>query len=98
MARLPESTLKTIGLRAAQSVVGDGKVDEVEIASGPDSSDRPAHFFSFLIEPGRDQQRAALVHTRLVQKIRDELVRLGDGRYPIVRILSRDDWEKRERA
>ena len=80
MTRLLESNLRDIGLEAAQSVVGTGKVEQVEVVTGHDSSDRPAYFFSFLIDHDRDRKRAALVRTRLAQNIRDRLIARGDGR------------------
>jgi len=34
----------------------------------------------------------------LTQKLRDALLARHDPRYPIIRILSQQDWEKREGA
>lgn len=95
MTHVPDGNLEEIGREAARGV-GAGKVERVEVVTGPDSSDRPAYFFSFLIEPDRDRQRAALIRTRLAQKIRDELVTRGDDRYPFIRVLGREDWGKRQ--
>jgi hypothetical protein len=98
MTRIPESDLKEIGLEAAQSILGPGKVEAVEVVSGHDSSDEPAHFFSFLIEEDRDPKQAIRVWSSLAQKIRDTLIERGDEAYPYIHILSRRDWEGRERA
>ena len=95
MARVSEIHLKDIGLDAAREVVGDGMAEEVEVITGPDSANRPAYYFSFLIEQDRDRQRAALLRTRLAQKIRDKLVSRGDAHYPFIRVFGRADWGKR---
>jgi hypothetical protein len=31
-------------------------------------------------------------------KLRDALIDLGEEHYPVIRILSRDDWDRRARA
>jgi hypothetical protein len=98
MVHLPETELQTIGRDVARSIVGAGKVSQVEVVTMPDSSDQPAYYFSFLFDQDRDRQRAALVRTRLAQKLRDELIARGDARYPFVRILSRQDWGARAGA
>lgn len=98
MERISENGLKDIGLEAARSVLGADKVEKVEVVCGNDSSDEPAYYFSFLIDQARNLEQAGLVRTRLAQKIRDQLVRRGDDGYPYISILSRRDWERRERA
>ncbi len=84
--------LKKLGRDAAEHIAGTDAVGDVDVASGEDSSDRPVYYFSFLIDQDRARQRVGLVRTRLVQKLRDDLIALGDGHYPVVRILDRTDW------
>lgn len=98
MSEIAEADLVEIGHRAAQLVAGLGAVERVTVTTGQDSTDQPAYFFSFLIDRDRDRQGAGLGHIRLVQKLRDELMARDDGHYPIVQILNRADWEKREGA
>lgn len=98
MGQTSDAILAEIGLEAAQHVAGADTVERVEVVAGYDSAERPAYFFSFLIDDGGDRQRTGLIHIRLGQKLRDELIARGDEHYPIVRILSRDDWEKRTGA
>jgi len=92
------SDLEKLGLDAARQVAGADAVEQVEVVSGEDASDRPVYYFSFLIDEGRSRQRAGLVRTRLVQKLRDELITRGDGHFPVITILSRIDWDKRAGA
>jgi len=87
--------LQKLGRDAAQDVAGVDTVEEVEVVSGEDSTDRPVYKFYFLIEKAPAKQRAGLLRTRLVQRLRDELAARGDTHYPIIHILSRTDWEKR---
>ena len=94
MTEIAESKLKEIGREAARLVAGLGTVEEVAVTVGLDSTDRPAYFFSFLIDRDRDRQRAGLTRTRLAQKLRDELIARNDAHYSFVRILSRADWGK----
>jgi hypothetical protein len=93
-----DDELEKLGRVAAETVAGASSVQEVEVARGEDSLDRPVYYFTFLIELDRDRQRAGLVRTRIVQKLRDELVARGDGHYPIIRMLNRTDWDKRASA
>jgi hypothetical protein len=67
MTCVSERDLNDIGLRAARSV-GAGAVEAVEVASGLDSTDEPAHFCAFLIDQERDPERAGLVFTGLARK------------------------------
>jgi hypothetical protein len=93
-----ESKLEALGRAAAEQVAGDEAVAEVEVERGEDGSERPVVYFSFLIEQDRTQQRAGLIRTRLVQKLRDDMVAGGYGELPVVRVLSREDWNKRSNA
>jgi hypothetical protein len=93
-----EVELEELGRAAAEQVAGPDAVEQVEVRWGEDASDRPVYYFSFLIDQDRARQRAGLVRTRLLQKLRDDLVARGDGRYPVIRILSREDWDRRSDA
>jgi hypothetical protein len=90
--------LTALGRAAAEQVAGTGAVEQVEVARGEDSSERPVYYFSFLIDQHRARQRAGLIRTRLVQKLRDDLIQLDDGHLPVIRIFSREDWNKRINA
>lgn len=98
MAHLPDTELRRIGRKVAGHIMGPGKVKRVDVVTGQDSTDQPAHYFSFLLDQDRDRQVAALLRTRLAQKLRDELLAHDDPGYPFIRILSQQDWDKRERA
>jgi hypothetical protein len=98
MSRSTTAELEKIGRDAAQQVAGEGAVAQVEVVPGEDSDERPAYYFSFLIDQDRARQRPGLVFTRLIQKLRDELIARGDGHYPVIRILDRTDWDKRKGA
>jgi hypothetical protein len=92
-----QEQLSELGRQAA-GAVGLGRVSEVEVFTGRDSSDQPALVFSFLVDQDRDRARAALLRTRLSQRLRDELLKREDARYPIIHLFTERDWEKRERA
>ena len=98
MTHLPDTELKKLGRKAAGHIMGRGKVKRVDVVSGADSTDQPAHYFSFLLDQDRDRQVAALLRTRLAQKLRDELLAHDAPGYPYIRIRSEQDWDKRERA
>ncbi len=72
MREVPAILLEAIGLDAAHELIGEGQAQDNEVTTGPDSSDEPAYYFSFLIEQDHDPRRAAQLHTRLA-----ELVALG---------------------
>jgi hypothetical protein len=90
--------LERLGLEAARLVAGEDAVEQVEVVSGEDSSDRPVYYFSFLIDEQRTQQRPGLVRIRLLQRLLDELSARGDEHRPMVKMLNRTDWEHRQRA
>jgi len=90
--------LEKLGRDAAEHVAGVGAIEQVEVVAGEDSSDRPVYRFSFLIDQDRLRQRLGLLRTRLTQTLRDELIALDDAHYPIIHILDRTDWDKRNGA
>lgn len=90
--------LEKLGRDAAEYVAGVGVVEQVEVTRGEDTAERPVYFFSFLIDQGRARQRAGLLRLRLVQKLRDELISKNDSHFPVIQILSREDWAKRADA
>jgi hypothetical protein len=49
-----------------------------------------------LINPDRARQRPGLIRTRLIQKLLDDLSARGDEHLPVIQILNREDWTKRE--
>jgi hypothetical protein len=90
--------LEKIGRAAAAEVAGAENVEAVEAREGEDWTDKPAYYFSFLIEQDREHLRPGLLLGRVARKLRDELTAQGDYHYPFVQILNRSDWEKRRRA
>ncbi|MDO9713305.1 hypothetical protein [Paracraurococcus lichenis] len=98
MSESAEAELEAIGREAVRLVTGDDLAEHVRVLAGQDSSDRPALYFSFVIDRDNDRQRAGLLQTRLTQKLRDLLTDRRIGEYPIVKIVSRADWERREGA
>jgi hypothetical protein len=92
------SDLEELGRAAAETVAGAGAVEQVEVEDGADSSDRPVYYFSFLIDWDRSQKRPGLLYSRLVQRLRDDLVARGDDHLPLIRIFDRKDWYKRANA
>jgi hypothetical protein len=90
--------LEQIGRDAAAAVAGAENVEAVEAREIEDWTDKPAYFFSFLIEQDRDRLGPGVLRTRLAQRLRDELTARGDYRYPLVQIINRDDWGKYRRV
>lgn len=75
-----------------------GTVGGVEVTSGEDSSERPVYYFSFFIDQERARLRAGLVRARSIQKPCDDPLARGDGHYPILQILNKEDWAARANA
>lgn len=90
--------LEKLARDAAEQVAGAAAIEQVEVAAGEDSTDRPIYRFSFLVNHDRLQERIGMVVTRLHQRLRDELIELGDPHYPVIQIWDRRDWDKRKRA
>jgi hypothetical protein len=98
MAQLSETDLKALGRRAARQIWGPRKVKRVGVVTGPDSTNQPAHYFSFQVDQDGDHQAAALLRSKLARKLRDELLAHDDPGYPYIQILTEQDWAKLERA
>lgn len=89
------SELEVLALDVANGVAGHGAVDQVEVVQGEDSLDRPAYFFTFLLDERQSRMRVGLIRTRLIQRLRAELFARGDEHFPVIRLLDHADWEKR---
>ncbi len=90
--------LEKLGRAAAEQVAGHAAVKQVEVERGEDAYERPVYYFDFLIDQPLAREREGLIRTRLVQKLRDDLVKRGDGYLPVIQIFSREDWNKRKNA
>lgn len=90
--------LQKLGRDAAMHVADVGKVELVDVVPGDDYMDRPVYRFAFLIDESVDWKSSGLVRIHLDQKLRDELVALGDAHYPVIQILSRAELSQRTGA
>jgi len=90
--------LEKLARDAAEQVAGADAVEQVEVVAGDDYTDRPVYRFTFLINHDLLQERIGMVGTRLHQRLRDELIAMGDEHYPVVQILDRKDWDRRDGA
>ena len=93
MAHLSLASVQKIGFEAAREIIGEN-ITDVEADTGQDSSDQSAYFITFRLDRDHDRARVARLRTRITQKIRDKLLAEGDARYPIIRLLSDDEWKK----
>jgi hypothetical protein len=62
---------------------------------GVDAWYRPAYHFSFLIDQSRARERPGRIRIGIMQKLLDELEARGDEHQARLRILSREDWDRR---
>jgi hypothetical protein len=90
--------LEQIGREAAEYVAGAENVEQVEVVEKPDSTEKLAYYFTFLIEQDRDRLSPGHLNMQIARRLRDALTALGDYRYPFVRILNRRDWVNHGRA
>lgn len=97
MTKGANTDIESLGRVAAEEVAGKEAVEGVEVTSGYEF-DRPVYRFTFLIDQSRAKQRAGLVRTRLIQKLRDALDAREDERHPMIRILDRLDWDQHRSA
>ncbi len=98
MSATIDAELEQMGWAAAEHAAGSGAVERVEVRRGIDVWDRPAYHFSFLIDQSRARQDAGLVRIRIMQKLLDDLDKRGDDHRPVLRILNREDWDRRTDA
>jgi len=98
MTQITTSDLEKLGRDVACEVAGPEAFEHVAVESGGDFDNRPVYIFSFVIDQDRARDRAGRVRIGLGMKLRDALIDLGEEHYPVIRILSRDDWDRRARA
>lgn len=98
MIQMSEAELEKLAREAALDIAGPEAFEQVEIETVVDLDDRPAYYFTFLINQDRARQRPGMVRTRLSQRLRDELEARGDEHRPLLRMLDRSDWDKRGSA
>jgi hypothetical protein len=92
---IPNAELVRIGRAAAEEVAGPGAVEDVEVYAGVSSIDRPAYYFTFLLDQDRARQRPGVIIAELVHRITDELHERDDDSFPFIRLLDRTDWPRR---
>ena len=93
-----EIDLSELGRTAAARVYGPERVKNIKVKTGEDFTGRPTHFFSFLIDQDRSGTKVGMLHIRLIQELRDELMAHNDDHYPFTRVFDRADWDKVEGA
>ena len=98
MIAMNETDLEALGLAAAKQVVGDDAVKQVQVHDTEDTSGQPTYYFSFAIDQDRSRERLGLIIPRVMQNLLDELGARGDEHRALVRVLSPDDWQKRNIA
>lgn len=88
--------LEKLGRDAAEHVAALGAVEFVAAEPILDTLDEPAYRFSFMVDQNwKDwpQGRGGQILIRLGGKLRDELIMLGDERYPLIQLLSPSDLD-----
>lgn len=95
MEHLSNDQLEALGLAAARAVVGDG-VKQVVVRYGEDAMWRSIKVFRVLIEHYRDGQDIGMARIRLIQRLKDDLLAIGDDQHPAVQMLDPADWNRVE--
>jgi hypothetical protein len=90
--------LEKIGLEAARELGGEGAVQNVEVAPGLDSLDRPVYWFTYLLDEARLRLGLGRFYVRLIQALQEALIARGDEHFPMIRLLNSTDWEKHRNA
>jgi len=95
---MTQPDLEQMGLTAGRQVAGPAAIEQVAVESGVDAWDRPAYRFTYLFDSAQTEDRPGKVYIRIVQALQDELESRGDEHIPLIKLLDRTDWDKRDRA
>ncbi len=95
MSETVDKELVEFARTAAEEVAGSDAVEQVDMKRGVDFWGRPAYRFSFLIDESRARERPGRVRLSIIHKLVDALEARGDEHQPILRILNREDWDRR---
>ena len=97
MTDVPLKDVREMSLDAVQSIAGS-QAGDAEVAIGLDSSDELVYYITLQLEPRQQSSLSPADRIRIGHRIRDALIEAGDEHYPLLRFLSRDDWDARTRA
>lgn len=96
-ALAPLETIRDLTLDSAKVFAPDVLVQDAEVMETTGSDGEPALVLRLLIDHNRQDEAWTILRLRLTQRIRDELIRTGDNRYPFVMVLSKGEWAKRHK-
>lgn len=86
------AAIAELSRQAAEAVVGEGVIDQVEVRDSLTASDEPAYEVYYRIDMDRSPLGPGMTLIRLTQHLRDSLLERGDETRPIVRLLNENDW------
>jgi hypothetical protein len=95
MSETIDAELEKLARAADEDVTCSEVVEQVEMRRGIDALDRPAYRFSSLIDQSRARERPGRIRIGIMGRVLDALDARGDEHRPILRILSREEWDRR---
>lgn len=97
MEMVEAATVRDLVLDSVRSFAPQVRVTDADVAEGV-VSDGPASLVIRLkVDAHPHDSGWPQVRLRLSQRIRDELIRVGDDRYPVLLMFASGEWDKRDK-
>ena len=97
MTQLDDGALAELGRAAARRAVGPDKIETVAVSAHVNRDDELVYDFWYRWEQEPDWKQIGELILRLGLDVRDELVARGDYSFPLIHILTKEDWAKSKR-
>lgn len=90
-------TVRDLVLDSTKSFKEAVGIEDAEVVERVDADGSPTLLIRLRAEPHQTGRNWTETRFRISQRIRDELLQIGDFRYPIVAMYSEREWPDRDR-
>lgn len=97
MEMVEAATVRDLVLDSVKSFEPQVKVRDADIAEGVVSGGPASLVIRLRVDAHPHDSDWPQLRLRLSQRIRDELIRVGDDRYPVLLMFAAGEWDKRDR-
>jgi len=97
MGSVDLNTVRDLVLDSAQSFKEAVAIEDAEVVERIDADGSSTLLIRLRADPHQMQRDWTETRLRISQRIRDELLRIGDLRYPILSVYSAREWHDRNK-
>ena len=97
MDSLDLKTVRDLVLDSTDSFKDSVAIEDADVVERMGVDGEPTLFIRLRAEPEKSSRDWPQTRLRIAQRIRDDLLALGDARYPILSVYSQNEWQDRDR-